>query len=360
MPAPSFADAALGVGSKIGRYFSVVSVVPTALFVFYMFALLSSGAWGGAPSLQDVSDAVQDISLGQASVLLLVTLAVALFLHPLQFAFVQLLEGYWGRSRIARTLAARRILQVRRQFEALAVRHHAAREPLDVIPLHEQNAEDQKHLVPGLVDADAFYAAMQGFPPEQRRLLPTRLGNMLRAHEDRAGAQYGLQAPLIHPHLVLHAPKEHVAFIADARELLDLSVRVCTLAVVAGVLTFVVLFPHGAWLLATLGPYAVAYVAYRGAVVAANQYGRSVATVIDLDRFELYEQLRIPLPKTLAQERERNEDLMELLGGEWIDGGFDYQHPEPAPQVTIASAFPSVPGATTAGTAEARLEAPPN
>lgn len=124
MAAPSLVDAALGSGSKIGRYFGIVSAVPSALFVLYVYALLRSGAWGGEPRLHAVARAMQHLSLGEASILLVITLALGLVLHPLQFAFVQVLEGYWGTSRLGRGLAARRVQQHRREFTAMRQRHH--------------------------------------------------------------------------------------------------------------------------------------------------------------------------------------------------------------------------------------------
>jgi hypothetical protein len=89
----SFPDAALGAGSRIGRYFGIVSVIPSALFVLFLYALVSSGAWDGKPDSGASADALRSISLGEASALLVVTLAFALVLHPLQFALTQAMGG---------------------------------------------------------------------------------------------------------------------------------------------------------------------------------------------------------------------------------------------------------------------------
>jgi hypothetical protein len=280
---------------------------------------------------------MRHLSLSEVSILLVNTLALGLILHPLQFAFVQFLEGYWGPSRLARGLAARRVQQHRREFTAMRQRQYQLQKMLRTEGRGRLNAQVGQALVPAIIEADALSAALDRFPPEQRRFMPTRLGNMLRRHEDHAGKQYWLEAPTIAPHLVFHAPREHVAFVEDARELLDLSVRICTLGVLATLLTFIVLFPRGAWLLVALAPYVVAYIAYRGTIVAADQYGRTLATLIDLDRFALYDQLRLPALGTLADERARNARLMKLLRGEPVDGSFAYATPEPAPHLTITA-----------------------
>ena len=131
-------------------------------------------------------------------------------------------------------------------------------------------------------------------------------GNALRMHEDTAGRQYGLRAIPIAPHLSLTADPDHVAYQADARQELDLAVRVCVLAALATAVTAVLLADDRAWVLLALGPYAVAYLAYRGAVFSAHAYGTSVATVLDLNRFGLHERLRLPAPDDADQERTQN------------------------------------------------------
>jgi hypothetical protein len=59
-----------------------------------------------------------------------------------------------------------------------------------------------------------------------------------------------------------------------------------------------------------------AYIAYRASVSAASEYTTSVSTVIDLDRFALYESLRIDIPRDTNEERAVNQELMALLGGD--------------------------------------------
>jgi hypothetical protein len=50
-----------------------------------------------------------------------------------------------------------------------------------------------------------------------------------------------------------------------------------------------------------------------GALVAAHEYGTSVSTVIDLDRFRLYTELHLQMPNDTQAERDANATLMELL-----------------------------------------------
>jgi hypothetical protein len=79
--------------ARIGRYFNVVSLIPSTLFASYLYLLVRSGAWSGPVSL---SAAASHLDFSEVATLGLISLLVALALHPLQFAIIQLFEGYWG------------------------------------------------------------------------------------------------------------------------------------------------------------------------------------------------------------------------------------------------------------------------
>jgi hypothetical protein len=157
------------------------------------------------------------------------------------------------------------------------------------------------------------------YPPEAERILPTRLGNALRRFEDVAGRQYGLQALAIAPHLHLIAPPRHLEYLVDIRRSMDATIHICTVGLIATCLTVAFLFTHGVWLLWALVPYAVSYLAYRGAVSAAQSYGNLVSSVIDLDRFSLYQALGLDRPRDSAEERANNGQLMQMLAGKRIN-----------------------------------------
>jgi hypothetical protein len=154
------------------------------------------------------------------------------------------------------------------------------------------------------------------YPKNEGDVMPTRLGNVLRRHERLAGSQYGLDAVTVIRHVALVAPPERLGYLNDQRQLLDLSVRMCATSIFATLIALAALWRHGPWLLIALVPYGVAYISYRGAVVVAAEYGAAFSTIIDLDRFAFYDQLRMPPPKNTADERKMNADLVKLLSHE--------------------------------------------
>jgi hypothetical protein len=286
--------------------------------VGFTFALIESGAWNGNGDPDWTKAANAFTHIGNLALLTLVSIAVGIAVHPIQFALVQFLEGYWGMGRLAQRARAARMLHYRRQYDRLrkgpgpragAQLHKADAakkrlEPADRIKLVSQRDES--------IRLRAAYPG--GYPRSDDDIMPTRLGNVLRRYERLAGYQYNLDAVRVVRHVAFVAPQRHIDYVNDQRQLLDLSVRMCATSMFAAVISVLFLWHHGPWLAIALVPYAVAYLSYRGAVVVAHEYGAAFSTLIDMDRFALYDYLKMTRPEDTKAERLANAQLMKLLG----------------------------------------------
>lgn len=297
----SLADLTGGTRQTIGRYFSVVSMVPSLLFVVYVFVLVRSGSWSRPPEWGTAVDALVHVGAGGAVVLIVLGMALGIAFHPLQFGLVQFLEGYWGTSAVARKAQAMRIAHHRNRADALG----------------EKDVE-------GNLEAGRLLAQ---YPSKHEYFMPTRLGNVLRRYEMLAGRQYHLSVLTVLPHMALAAQPEDVRYLDDQRAQLDLAVRMCFTALLASVASVTLLWRDGLWLLVAAIPSSLAYIAYRGAVISAREYGVAMTTLIDLNRFAFYERLRMPRPNNIAEERAANTQLMMLLGANSTHVFMRYQHP---------------------------------
>jgi hypothetical protein len=218
---------------------------------------------------------------------------------------VQLLEGYWGIGRVGGAARLTRIQQ------------YAARR-LRVIDLEDDltrrvpTASGPERLaLRAQLDESARIRAR--FPEDANRVMPTRLGNALRRHEDLAGSQYGLDALVVIPHLALIAPKPHLDYLDDRRNELDVAVRFCLVWSICAAASLAILWPGGYWAMVSIVPWGLAWLSYRGAVEAASHYGVALSVLIDLNRFRLYDELNVPTPADTEEERRRNADLTALL-----------------------------------------------
>jgi hypothetical protein len=308
------AESAFGAVARIGFYFSVVSVLPAAVLTAAAHLLLATQAWTGTPDWSAAGHALTDITASGLLAGVLVTIFIALLLHPLQFAMIQLLEGYWGPGRLAVRLASARIRQHRAAVKKLGEQAGNAKEKLE-----ERGHLDSRSPVPA-GDVDLLWVLQEAdrlrmnYPLEYNHFMPTRLGNVLRRYEVLAGNPYGLNALTVTPHLTLVGTKEHVERLNDQRTQLDLTTRLCVTAGLYAVLATAVLAAAGWWLLLVSVPYLLAVVLYRGACIVAHDYGTALTVLMDLNRSQLYERMGLKRHSTLAAERARNANLEKVLG----------------------------------------------
>lgn len=347
-------DAVLATGSRVGRYFSIVSLLPSVIFIVYVAWLLYGGAAGPQFDPRSGARGLASLGLGDWVLISVAAFALAVVLHPLTFPFTQLLEGYWGSSRLALALTTWRIKSHSARADSLERRREAARDAwirhaYRSLPARERasfrgraksgsredlarqllNLPDTRRFLRHYIEEQGSARSLNAYPTQRRRTMPTRLGNAWRRHEDSTGRQYGLSTVTIAPHLSLVADKEHYAYARDQGDQVDLAIRVTLLGLLATAITVVLLANDGPWAGLAFVPFAASYLAYLGAVSAVGSYSAALATVLDLNRFRLYDSLRLPLPNNSVEEPERGEQLCALIEGE--DVGLVYRSSEDPP-----------------------------
>lgn len=292
-------------GSRIGRYFTIVSALPAAVFVAYVYLLVKSGARSGPV---DWRSAVA-VNLADVAILGVASFVLALTMNPLQFVLIQLFEGYWGTSRPAEHLAVARIAYHRHRRRSL---YEQARMATDLALTDDGPTASLRRQV----RRDESLRAYRSYPDRERDILPTRLGNVLRQYETSIGRQYGLDLLTVVPRLAMVGGEREIAYVTNQRIQLELALRTSFLALIAAPTTLVFMSRHGPWLLLALIPYAIAYLAYRGAVAVAHEYSASLAVLVDLGRFTLYRRVGVVDPESIDEERRTNRDLMRLFRSE--------------------------------------------
>ncbi|GIH18812.1 hypothetical protein [Rugosimonospora africana] len=295
MTSTGVSETATGAAS-IGKYFVAVSLVPSTVLTAYLSLLVKSTRHSGVEFVA----AVRSLDLRDAAIFGIASLLLALAFHPLQYALVQLFEGYWGTSRLAVRLAV------------VAIgRHRTKRGQLD--DEWRRGAVRRDDAIGPVFMGQEARRLLNGYPNDPGRVLPTRLGNVLRHYEGLAGAAYGIESISSAPRIAMVAEERELNYLENQRIQLELAVRASFLSLVACAATVILMWRHGSWMLLAIVPYTVAYLSYRGAIVIAHEYGAALATLIDLNRFKLYDRLHLPPPRNLAEERQRNETLMELF-----------------------------------------------
>ena len=204
------------------------------------------------------------------------------------------------------------------------------------------------------------------FYPVVPRLLPTQLGNTLRAAEDRAGERYGLATVAAWPRMYPSLSDKLLDALSDRRDQLDTAARLCATFLLATVIAVGFLARNGGrWaLLVPAACLGMAWVCYRAAVAAGQLHGELLEAAFDLHRFDLLAALHYEPPTDRREEYELNQRLSEFLeqgdaGTEADEGSFNeegslkpdrpYQHPPPAPTMLVVAQAP--PGTSPDGAA---------
>jgi hypothetical protein len=294
----------IGLGRDIGARFALVGLLPALVLALFVLALLWSGAPGDPPDLDRILDEARELDAWAGALLFLALLVAAIVMQPLQLGLVRWLEGYWPRP-----LAARGRERYERRVTALEA----------------TTAPRRKPLTPEELATMSDAASELRLLPPREHLMPTRLGNALRAAEVRAGEPYGLDAVVAWPRLYPLLPDPVRAVVDGQRDALDVNARFCSIFAAAAVISAALLVTHGWWLLVPVGCLVLAWLAYRAAVASAVAYGESIRTAVDLHRFTLLEALHLPLPATPEEERELNRKLSRfLLQGVPLDAPFQH------------------------------------
>ncbi|MGH4008919.1 MAG: hypothetical protein ACRDTH_12320 [Pseudonocardiaceae bacterium] len=257
----------------------------------------------------DLGDALADIGdlPGGGLVLLLIGVVLGTMVtQAFEFEAIRVLEGYWGVGLLGRSLGdlgaswhRRRRNGVQRRYSRIedeafgAARQAMLRKevPAAVVDVLERDRAGLPHDAdPALVAKahsigwrsygpptkvrwlDDLTIRMKEYPAADHRVLPTRLGNVLRASEDRCFQHRtgALETAVIEvfndlPSALQSEHDQH-------RSRLELYCSMVFVLVAAAVCAYPVLRNHG-WQVATALAVGSAFLSYRAAVASAKKYG---------------------------------------------------------------------------------------
>jgi hypothetical protein len=261
-------------------------------------------------------------------------LFIAYLFHVFQTGLTRLYEGYWDRmpllgwwGRVRRFFYQSVWDYLEGEIERLAIK-------IDELESNVPNGEmvaqrKERKRKAGELRDQLGTLERQWFlflPSERASVMPTRLGNILRASEFYPLKRYNLDSVVSWPRLQSLLPKEFAEGLRDAKANLDLLLVVTTLAGIfalgwelgLGIFTA----RWDLFLLASLG-WLLALAGYFAALQAARSYGELIKAAFDLHRWELLKALHLKLPESYQEERKLWEDVSELL----------YRNYPPAPEV---------------------------
>jgi hypothetical protein len=262
------------------RRFMLGLLLPTFAFFAGVGALVATDlGWTQTSSWWQNLGASRQVTLAIAAAAGLVFVATVLGTQVV--TMTRILEGYWRWAWTDKTIGA-----LGRRYQ-----HHRL----------TRLAKD--------TSATGYLSRYLAFAPaELGAMLPTRLGNTLRAAESYSGdgERWGLDAVFWWPRLYLIIPDSARGQVDEARASMDqmvvLSVLSAVFAAVAAGFGIAGL-PLAVWASCAVGALVVSWLTYRAAVSSAAVFGDLVRSCFDLFRNDLLTHLGWPLPERLPDER---------------------------------------------------------
>jgi hypothetical protein len=289
--------------------FGLVNVFPTTVVAGLVTVLVMAGAPARAPSLAALEATVTRAGAVGTAALAVGIVALSIISQPFELPLIRLLEGYWPAwPFVLRAAAWGAWLHERRRQRLLFALN---------VPAPGREAEKR-----------AAERALERYPEPHIPLLPTALGNQLRAAETSAGLAYRIRAVRAWPRLYLVLPDHTRIQVDELRNQLDAAVRLSVLMALGAAITGALLLQHGWWLMLPVGLGALAGIAYRASVSAAAVYGEAVKAAFDVHHLLLLEQFGAKRPADTDEERNRNRELMNLFGGS-LDITLQYRQEPP-------------------------------
>jgi hypothetical protein len=298
------------VAGVFSRRFIVGFFIPVFFAAFAVTQLIDERALPEA--YRDASGTTQTLIVGAVALLL------ALLLSGLHFSLLRFLEGYW-------------LLQVpiaRASPRPAIVRwYHAARLSIGT-RMKKRWIQRRAHLLrlrdgpPSPERTAAARRLERRFPASEANVLPTELGNAIRAFETHPRLRYGLDGIAVWPRVSALLTDGERTELEDAET--DLAFWLNAMAVVTG--GGIVLFGERLWhtpggLVETLAIELAVVVAtvvlvwfmYRQAITAADRWGDPVRAAFDVHRFGLYDTFGLRRPTNSDEDVEIGNALNRLI-----------------------------------------------
>jgi hypothetical protein len=239
---------------------------------------------------------------------LFILISSSMLIQVLRFPILRLMEGYWPWpfNYMGLKVSAWRTPSYQKKYAEL-------RSLMKAMEEHgELDASQQERVVS--LDVWAHRR-----PVKAKDLLPTRLGNILRAREQSPERKYGLDAIICWPRLWPLLPENVRSDLSGARLNLDRLVEFWFWGLLFLLWTFLI-------------PWAVVisllwmFIAYSMACQSALSYGDLLESAFDLHRFLLYDALGWARPENTQVEKTMGCELNEFLWRGTLSQQVTYKH----------------------------------
>ncbi len=230
--------------------------------------------------------------------------ATSFVINELVFPALRLLEGYWPQWPGVRQLR-RALVNLQRSQKA---RLHRDADDCSSIA---SGQDDPGENADAIAIASRAESRLRDYPADEAALMPTRIGNIIRAGERHSESRYGIDMPTTWMHLLQLLPDRSLETVTLARRELNRKV-----AGELWALLFVCLSPFQPWCLLGLPVLLFAHFSVRG---AARHYAQMIRICYDLHRNLLYKAVGHAIPPAQSEDASSGKALTRWIQRGMID-----------------------------------------
>jgi hypothetical protein len=287
----------------LGRNFIISFVLPVTIAYLFVTTILGEAKVIPVTNWEDVSKFEKALpSVATIALVSVVFLAVnGLLVWLLQgYPIDDLFEQLKDLPRVGPALFAVYERQKLRKFRTVA---RPILEEMDRLDLARETDPDAAPQLPNVGSVGPDIARY--YPDQERYVLPTRLGNAIRAFQVYPRVVYGLEAVQAWERMSLILPQATLERVQDKRMLLDLYANVVALSAAIAILVVCMVFFHHPriswwWI---VGPAVTFVFSWWYMPRSAIDWGYAVKGVFDLHRASLAKELGLELPRSPRDER---------------------------------------------------------
>jgi hypothetical protein len=273
-----------GFGNKLTEQWAVTILTPA--FVFWTGGAIAAIQKFGWKNIRDLFGSLPETLQVASLVGILIVISISAFVvQQFDRKVIRILEGYWWD-----VFGCLAFYLKKRQVERLD------RLESDLDKVNPPTDETYTKYV-------RFDRQIQHYPNKQY-ILPTRLGNILRAAERRPLDRYGLDAIVVWPRLWMLLPDGVRADLQSAHNDLNIAARFWLWSMLC--LVWVPLYASCVWWWWSIPIIAISialYVYYGWLLETAINYSSLIDAVFDIYRINLYQSLRWKLPVDTKQDK---------------------------------------------------------
>ena len=293
----------------------LVSLLPNGLLAFAIWAFLRAGSFSGQSNWKAVVSSILHANIAMLFLFASVVVLLAVILQPFQVAMVRLLEGYWPGWTVTSRLASlfighhhRRINDSEKNIRGENGLYDDATAPLDR-RVHVR----RDYLTKSAAQARAERILARYPYIGDYELLPTSLGNALRAGETTAGERYGLDTLSSWLRMYPNLSVQLKASADSARDALDACVNLCVSFFLLAILSAVAAYHNVGALWIPILALLMMVATYAGAISTTVSYNEILRSAYDLHRFDMVKALHYKLPSAEDDEYELFQELSRLF-----------------------------------------------